>query len=79
VYYFPDSKGKKNMVVNWRNINAFSFPQLPGKMVKKKGDFKIFYKEKRPVKSIFADSQNLWIQLKNNSLKTVLKEEELFL
>jgi len=45
-------------------------------LVGKKIVLSIFYKEKPSLKSIFANSKKIWIQLKINYLTTAPKEGE---
>ena len=54
--FFLNSKGKENMVGNYRNLVGFSFPHRSKNMVKKIYYFVNLYKEKLPLKSIFADT-----------------------
>jgi len=51
-----NSKGKENMVGKHRNLCGFSFPQKAENVVKKIQHFVNLYKEKHPLKSIFADT-----------------------
>ena len=54
-------KGKENMVGNYKNRDASSFPHAGEIMVKKNTYFGNISREKHPLKSIFADTYNLWI------------------